>query len=204
MNWLAHVYLSEPGAECRLGNLLADLVKGKARQAMSAAFLRGVACHQAVDAFTDFHPLVHRSRARLAPRWGRVGGILVDVFYDHFLARDWPRYSPVPLAEFTAGVYADLRSIQADLPAEARAGLERLIAEDRLGSYRTVAGIEDALRRVSARLAARTGRDFALGRAVVELTANDAGLAGDFAAFFPELCAHVERWRAAKPSGPEA
>src|SRR5437868_12558243 len=66
MNWLAHVFLSEPDVECRLGNLLADLVKGKARQAMSPRFRRGLACHQAIDAFTDYHPVAGLSKTPLA------------------------------------------------------------------------------------------------------------------------------------------
>jgi acyl carrier protein phosphodiesterase len=102
MNWLAHAFLSEPDLECRLGNLLADMVKGKDRATMSPLFLRGVACHQSIDSFTDFHPVVERSKLRITPRFGRVAGILVDIFYDHFLSLSWEDYAPVPLNEFTA------------------------------------------------------------------------------------------------------
>jgi acyl carrier protein phosphodiesterase len=140
VNWLAHALLSEPDVEFRLGNLLADLVKGRDRDGMSANFLRGVKCHQAIDGFTDSHPVVHRSRARIGSGYRHVTGILVDVFYDHFLALDWNRYSTEPLDAFTARLYSDLRAHPITAPEEARAALDRMIRDDRLGSYRTIEG----------------------------------------------------------------
>jgi acyl carrier protein phosphodiesterase len=159
---------------------------------MSARFLEGARRHQAIDAFTDFHPVAGRSRRRISDEYGRFAGILIDVFYDHVLALDWGRYCPQPLEEFTAEFYAAIRSCSLTLPDEARAAVERMIARDHLAYYREVAGIDMALRRISARLMARIGRPFALERAVTELTANLDGLAQDFAEFFPQLQRHVE------------
>lgn len=194
MNWLAHVLLSEPDIEFRLGNLLADLVKGKDRQGMSSAFLRGTQCHQAIDLFTDYHPVVDRSKSRISDEYGRFAGILVDVFYDHFLACHWDRYSPVPLEVFTTRLYSDIRANPIKLPEEARRSVERMIADDRLGSYRLFEGIEASLHRISTRLTERLGRPFALERAVKELTANRDDFARDFEEFFPELQSHVTKW----------
>jgi len=191
VNWLAHVFLSKPDIEFRLGNLLADLVKGRDRASMSAAFLDGVRQHQAIDAFTDSHPIVHRSRARIGADYHHVTGILIDVFYDHFLALDWDRYSGEPLEAFTARLYADIRAHPIPLPAEAQAAFNRMAGDDRLGSFRRLDGIEASLRWVSKRLSARVGREFGLERAVSELVANFEGLQEDFAEFFPLLQAHV-------------
>ncbi len=191
MNWLAHALLSKPAIEFRLGNLLADLIKGRDRAGMSAGFLDGVRHHQAIDAFTDAHPTVHRSRARIGDDYPHAQGILIDVFYDHFLALDWGRYSAEPLDVFTARLYADIRAEKGPLPEEAQRALERMITEDRLGSYRRLDGIEAALRRVSLRLAARIGRDLGLERGVSELVANFDALRADFAEFFPQLQAHA-------------
>jgi acyl carrier protein phosphodiesterase len=191
VNWLAHVFLSKPDTEFRLGNLLADLVKGRDRAAMSPAFLEGVRQHQAIDSFTDSHQAVHRSRARIGGDFRHATGILVDVFYDHFLALEWDRYSCEPLDVFTAHLYADIRAHPLQLPAEARMAVERMMSDDRLGSYRRLDGIEASLRRVSLRLQARTGRDFGLEQGVSELAANFDGLRADFAEFFPQLQAHV-------------
>jgi acyl carrier protein phosphodiesterase len=191
LNWLAHAFLSKPEIEFRLGNLLADLVKGRDRAAMSAGFVDGVRHHQRIDAFTDGHPTVHRSRARIGGDYRHTTGILVDVFYDHFLALDWDRYSPEPLDAFTARLYADIRAGTTHFPEEAQAALERMIREDRLGSYRRLDGIEASLRRVSLRLAARIGQDLGLERGISELVAHFDEMRADFAEFFPQLQADV-------------
>ena len=193
MNWLAHVFLSEKNLEFQLGNLLADIVKGAQRTGMSEQFLRGVQRHQAIDSFTDSHPVVRRSRARVGPGQRRFSGILVDVFYDYFLATHWDEYSPQPLQTFTCGFYTDIAVHPIELPAEARMVLDRIVTHDLLGSYQRVAGVERSLRRLSMHLASRWQREFALEQGVADLLADHDGFARDFAEFFPALQAHVEQ-----------
>ena len=89
MNWLAHLHLSEPTSAFRLGNVLPDLVPARDLANLPEAFQRGIKCHHRIDAFTDAHPKFRQSVARLSPRFRRFGGIIVDVFYDHFLAVNW-------------------------------------------------------------------------------------------------------------------
>lgn len=193
MNWLAHVFLSEPNVEFRLGNLLADVVKGEQRSGMNADFLRGVQRHQAIDSFTDSHPVVRRSRARIGTAQRRYSGIIVDVFYDYFLASHWDEYSSVALEAFIAGFYADIQACPIALPEQARLVVDRMITHDLLGSYRGVAGVERSLRRLSVRLSARWHREFALEQGVADLLDQHDAFAADFAEFFPALRAHVER-----------
>lgn len=191
MNWLAHVFLSERDVEFRLGNLLADVVRGAERASMSANFVRGAACHKAIDAYTDAHPIVRRSRGRVAGEYRRYSGVLVDVFYDYFLATRWDRYSPIALDTFTSGFYADVQSHPIALPAAARTMLERIMRLDLLGSYRRVDGVERALRRISTYLSSRWHKPFTLEQGVRDLLAHEAGFAADFDEFFPLLRAHV-------------
>ena len=191
MNWLAHVFLSEPSIEFQLGNLLADVVRGPQRTAMSANFVRGAACHKAIDAFTDAHPIVRRSRARMSSEHRRFSGVFVDVFYDYYLANDWKRYSGVALDAYTAAFYAGAEPHLIELPPDAQTLLERIIRHDLLGSYAQVAGVERALRRISSYLNSRWGKQFALDRGVRDLLAHEAEFAADFREFFPLLQEHV-------------
>ena len=191
MNWLAHVYLSEPRIEVQLGNLLADVVRGPDLAEMSVAFQQGARLHKAIDAFTDAHPLVRRSRQRLGPDHRRFSGVLMDVFYDYFLATRWMQYSSEPLDSFTASFYAEARGVESQLPDRARTLIDRIIEHDLLGQYRSVTGVENSLRRLSTRLTARWHREFALDTATIALVANEQDLASDFAEFFPQLRAHV-------------
>lgn len=200
MNWLAHVFLSEPDVDYRLGNLLADIVRGEELGRMSAGFQRGARKHRQIDAFTDAHPLVKRSRARVSTRFRRFSGVLVDVFYDHLLASNWDSYSPIVLDAFTAKFYADIESKHIELPVSARVTLDRIIRHDLLGSYRRVEGVEHSLRRLSAYLSSRWRREFSLEKGVADLIEHRAGFEADFAGFFPQLQAAVT----ADPSAPRA
>lgn len=192
MNWLAHLYLSPDDAEYRIGNVIADWVKGEARLQLSAGVQRGIACHTAIDVYTDAHPITRQSMARIEAPYKRYAAVLIDVFYDHVLALDWARYCDVPLHEWTQGVYAQFRQHAAGLHPQVQMGLARMAQDDWLGSYATVEGIDAILKRMSHRLS----RPNLLGDASPQLTAHLAGLREDFHAFFPQLQAHVRDWQA--------
>ena len=192
MNWLAHVFLSEPSTDFRLGNLLADLVRGADRAGMPPDFLRGAACHKAIDAFTDAHPVVIGSRHRLDARYRRFSGVIIDIFYDYFLARSWATYAARPLDEYASAFYLDVRRRQLALPADASATLARIVKHDLLGQYQRLNGVENSLRRISTYIAQRWGRRYELESSIEELRAHESELAADFAAFFPQLQAHVD------------
>ena len=191
MNWLAHVFLSEANVEQRLGNLLADLVRGADRAAMSAEFLLGVRRHQAIDSYTDAHPVVRRSRTRIGPEHRRFSGVLVDVFYDYFLASSWGRYSSQPLADFTAGFYADV--------GRARSSCRNQRASPSTGSSGTTCSAPTGASMASSSRCAvcrcgwtRAGAGTSHWKEQSQICARTkSDLADDFAAFFPELQAHV-------------
>jgi len=187
MNWLAHVFLSDRDVEFQLGNLLADVVRAPGLATMSPRFVLGAQRHRAIDSFTDAHPIVRRSRLRLGPEHRRFSGVLMDVFYDYFLARNWETYSSEPLERFTSRFYSDARASMLPLPDQAQLLIDRIVQYDLLGQYRSIEGVEQSLRRLSLRLASRWHRQFALERSISVLLANESALAADFAEFFPEL-----------------
>jgi acyl carrier protein phosphodiesterase len=189
VNYLAHLYLAGDAPEALIGNLMGDFARGSMLEGYSEGIREGIRLHRKIDAYTDTHPVVIESKRRISPANRRYAGILIDVFYDHFLARDWETYSPLPLADFTAGVYDLLRDRLDHLPEPLQRLAPRMIAEDWLTSYAELPGIEQALRRVARRLK----RENQLPTATVELEAHYNALAGDFARFFPDLRDFVGR-----------
>ena len=194
MNWLAHLLLAEPNPEARLGNLLGDLVKGKQRQTLNINLQRGLECHQAIDIFTDQHPVVKCSKQRIDPEYRRFAGIFIDVFYDYILATNWQDYSNTSLTEFTSTIYASWSGYLSTLPLYPQGVIRRLIAEDWLSSYSTLEGIEQTLARISRRLNRRTLRNYDLTPAIAQLTSNYLLLEQDFQQFFPQLQLYVDDW----------
>ena len=193
MNWLAHLYLSEPEVEFRVGSLLPDWVGPWEMVGLPEGFQRGIARHRRIDAFTDAHPVVRRSVRRFEKPFRRYGAVLTDVFYDHFLARGWAAHcaEAAPLQEFIQGFYQSVEAIRPSLPPQAWEVLEHMRAADWLGSYAEVEGIAKTLRRMSLRLRF----PFDLAASVKVLEEQYEGFREDFEAFFPEVRREVEAGR---------
>ena len=194
MNWLAHLFLAAPDVESRLGNLLGDLVKGKARDTLSPGLKRGLECHQAIDTFTDSHPLVKHSKQYIDQEYCRFSGILIDVFYDHILAKNWEHYSLISLEQFTQEIYLAFDDYLELIPPYARAVIKAASAENWFLSYRDLAGIELTLKRISWKFSRRRNKHYDLSPAMEQLSRNYQELEQDFAVFFPELMAHIDAW----------
>ena len=182
MNFLAHLYLAEGSPEFRVGNLLPDFLRGE-EIPVGAEFRRGMGLHQAVDVFTDAHPIFLVSKRRISPVHRRFSGVLIDVFYDHFLATGWAEYSSVSLQEFNREAYALLVGHAPRLPSPVQLAFSRMIEQDWLASYAQVDGVRLTLGRIARRLR----RPYPLEEAVEELEANYEELQRDFRVFFPEL-----------------
>ncbi len=196
MNYLAHLFLSRRDEETLIGGLLGDFVKGRAGERFSPAVQRGIVLHRRIDRYTDNHPIVRASCALVSPPRRRFAGVLIDLFYDHFLARHWRRYNEVPLPEFTRAVYAIILRRQGDFPERLRRVVPRMVGNDWLGRYRELAGVGAAVDGISRRLC----RPNAMLGGAHELEASYARLEQHFLEFFPQLMAYVDSYEPA-PDG---
>ena len=192
MNYLAHLIIAEITGTSRVGSFLGDFVKGPMHQIpINAAYLQGVFLHRKVDVFTDAHPVVARSRARISPYRRRFAGIIIDVAYDFYLANQWQDYSNMPLSKFVAQFYAELAHSKQELPDNAQAIVDFMISGNWLENYQYVEGVNFALNGISRRYRRRYSRENPLETSVDEILANFDSLSLDFAEFFPELIDHA-------------
>lgn len=169
---------------------MGDFVKGPVPATLPEELARYLWLHRRIDTYTLDSPAFQRSRRRLDPRFRYARGILVDVFYDHFLARNWASYSPEPLAEFAQDVYAGLQSCFDLLPAVLQQQLPRMIEHDWLTSYQ----YPDVVLRVLQRLEVRLQHKFPLAEGGIELELHQAELEDDFAEFMQVLNAEIPAW----------
>lgn len=187
MNWLAHLHLSEPNPEFRIGNLLPDLASAAHLAGLPESFQRGIRCHRAIDRFADAHPRFKACVSRFPKPYRRYAGVLTDVYFDHLLARDWLEYSAISLPDFIDEVYRDIENCLPAVPADAGLHLFRMRQADWLSSYPTIPGITEILRRLSQRLR----RPFDLSGSLPFFEAHEGSFSDDFRVFFPELVSHV-------------
>lgn len=194
MNYLAHFVLSGDDDELRLGNLLGDVVKGRVERfvypGVSERMRTGIRLHRAIDSFVDAHPVVRRSKQRIATRYGRLSGAIVDVYYDHVLAREWPTYQAGELATFVSDVHRTLTTHLHRLPDGVHPLVRAMTRGRWLEQYAHIEGIAAALHGMSRRFPVAAG----IGTAAEELAEQYDAVSADFAELFPELRAHCERF----------
>lgn len=187
MNYLAHLHLGGDAPPQLLGSLYGDFVKGPLAGQWPADIEAAIRLHRRIDAFTDSHPLQARARARFPAQRRRMAGMLLDLFFDHCLARDWSRYAEQPLPDFTARVYRVLADTP-QLPGRLAHMAPYMAAQDWLGSYREFAVLE----RVIAGMQRRLSRPALLDGSLAELEHLYEPLSEDFHAFYPELIAFAQ------------
>jgi acyl carrier protein phosphodiesterase len=182
VNFLAHLLLAGPDPELLTGNLMGDFVKGRLEGRFPPGIERGIVMHRRIDSFADADEYFNVSRKRLDPSFGLYRGVLVDLFYDHFLALSWNVYSPVPLDSFLRASHRTVRAHERQLPEQLRTLLPVIFSE-LLPSYLEPAGIDRAL----ARMGRRIVRPNPLAEGGRELRRHYPELQRDFALFFPRI-----------------
>ncbi len=187
MNHLAHLFLAGDTAESLIGNLSGDFVKGPLHDRFPPAIAEGIRNHRRVDAFTDSHPSVAAFRQVLVPEHGHYARIIADVFFDHFLACDFERYSPEALEQFLERTYRLIDPHASSLPGQLALVYPRMRDEGWLLSYRTPEGIHTALYHLSFRLKRRPH----LETATRHLHDSREELSRLFHAFFPDVIEHA-------------
>jgi acyl carrier protein phosphodiesterase len=188
VNLLAHALLADGSSASIFGNVIADFLRPAEVERLPSAVRDGVRLHRQVDAFTDRHPVVQRSIARVSRRWGWFSGILIDVYYDHVLASDWDHHVGRPLRTFIDTIHAAVWEHSNFVPDPARDWIVRFVEADRFMSYAAAdgSGVALALEGLSARIAARMPhRAVRLQDAMPDLRLVHQELADDFGEFLP-------------------
>jgi len=186
MNFLAHIYLSGDNDLVKIGNFMADGIHGKNFDAFPMEIQKGIILHRAIDTFTDAHPIFRQSTKRLHANYHHYSGIIADIFYDHFLAKNWSIYSDEKLDHFTERFYQSLRDNYHSLNEKTQKMLPYLRAQNWLLSYQTIEGIENVLTKMDTRMK----RDSNMRFSVAELRTFYTEFENEFTTFFEEIKAH--------------
>lgn len=186
MNFLFHLYLSGDDPDILTGNLMGDFVKGRIGDGYPDRIRTGIALHRGIDSFAQQHPLFNLSRKRIDPDYRLWRGVLVDVFYDHFLATEWDLWSREPLDSYLQRIREVVEARHNWLP-ESMKPLVPVIFDELLPSYLEITGIGRALERMSRRVR----RPNPLAGAETELVRLYSGLRQDFSLFMPEASQFV-------------
>ena len=186
MNFLAHIYLSGDNDLIKIGNFMADGIHGKNFDTFPMEIQKGIILHRSIDTFTDAHPVFRQSTKRLHAKYHHYSGIIVDIFYDHFLAKNWSHYSDEKLEDYSERFYQSLRDNYNDLTLKTQKMMPYLIEYNWLLSYQTIEGIESVL----AKMDTRMKRDSNMRFSVAELRIFYSDFESEFTVFFETLIVH--------------
>lgn len=188
MNFLAHIYLSGSFDNVMIGNFIADAVKGNQLQKYHPDIRKGIMLHRKIDHFTDTHPVVAKSKLRLRAEYGKYAAVIVDIYYDHFLARQWASFSDIPLPEYSLRAYRCIQNKLWSLPQKVQFLFPHMVQGNWLVNYSSLEGINRTFSGMSKRTTFPSGME----TAVIALQENYSSYQYEFLEFFPEVKALSE------------
>lgn len=188
MNFLAHTYLSGSNEEVIVGNFMGDYVKGRNYLLFPEEVKKGILIHRDIDSFTDMHLITRRNKQRVAARYHKYAGIIIDIFYDHFLASLWDEYSDLPLQDYVNRTYDLLKRNYKVLPEAIKRWFPTFLENNWMMTYRTVDGIELVLERMSANTSLPNHASYATDVLKEQYSVFEE----DFREFFPLIVAFLE------------
>jgi acyl carrier protein phosphodiesterase len=189
LNFLAHLYLSQNNTNILIGNFIADHIRGNKYESFSKEIQQGIFLHRAIDTFTDAHKIVRKSKRRLHARYGHYDGVIIDIFYDYFLAKNWADFSEIPLDVYTNSIYNLFDKIKLDLPSKSQQFIKYMIEYNILFNYKYKDGIEKVLNGMNHRTKGKSKMNLA----IEDLHNLETELQEDFTVFFKDLIAYTNQ-----------
>lgn len=183
MNFLSHLYLSGDSEGLLIGNFIADSVKGSTFNDFSPEVQKGILLHRKIDSFTDTHPIVEISKERLRPKYKKYASVIVDIYYDHYLAVNWENYSNISLDQYTKDVYSLIEKHKHTFPLKSQMFTKYMFEYNILSAYAHFAGIEKVLNGMSRRASFVSNME----HAIHDLKEHYPLFEHEFKSFFPEL-----------------
>ncbi|MFB0902992.1 MAG: acyl carrier protein phosphodiesterase [Nonlabens sp.] len=188
MNYLAHIYLSKEDKKLRIGNFIADSVKGKDFSVFPDRVAQGIILHREIDTFTDTHAVVRQSKDLIREKYGHWSGVIVDIYYDHFLAANWSDFHEIPLEDYVQEFYKDLNDAHSVLPKRVQKFLPFMVEQNWLYNYATVEGISIIFEQMNHRTKGKSNMNLA----PIDLINNYRELEQHFRLFFEDLKKYTE------------
>ena len=182
MNFLAHIYLSGIDEHVKIGNYMADSAGNKI-EGFPPGVQKGIMLHRAIDTYTDQHPVFRQGTKRLHPIYHHYAGVIMDMFYDHLLAKNWNKYSDIPLEDYAQQFYAILKKNDDILTEKTKRQAYYMMRDNWLVKYASIEGLSIGLEQMDYRTKHKSG----MGNSIKELQEYYTEFEQEFIDFFEDL-----------------
>lgn len=170
---------------------MGDFVKGSNLTHLPEMVAKGVVLHREIDSYTDSHPTVMRSKDKLREKYRHYAGVIVDMYYDHFLAINFEDYHSLALDQFAQKKYALLENHWDLIPPHGQNMLPYMIRGDWLTNYAKKEGIHRSLTGLSRRTKFKSNLELAIQDLVTHYDEFEV----EFKEFFEEIQQHISQFR---------
>lgn len=187
MNFLSHLYLSGGSEGIIIGNFIADAVKGSNFNHFPEEVQKGIILHRKIDSFTDSHHIVELSKDRLRNNYKKYASVIVDIYYDHYLAKNWKDYSDITLQEFTQKIYTLVKQHHSILPEKSAHFARYMIEYNILYQYSRLEGVQQVFNGMARRASFQSNMEYAVN----DLQEHYFLFEEEFKLFFPELKEYI-------------
>lgn len=189
MNFLAHTYLSGSSDEILVGNFIGDYVKGRYFSQFPEEIRQGIIMHRNIDNYTDTHPIVKQTKLHFSEKYGKYAGIVVDIIYDHYLAKFWHQYCDVQLDDFIINLHKRLSSYYPIFPVKVKEFFPKFIKNNWIKAYTSLEGLERVLNGMSRTTSLPNETNFAMKSIIL----NYDQIGEEFNIYFPQLINFIEK-----------
>jgi acyl carrier protein phosphodiesterase len=190
MNFLAHLYLSGDDDFVKIGNFMADGIRGKDYQNYPERIQLGVLLHRAIDTYTDNHTIFRQGKHRLHEKYHHYSGVLMDMYYDHFLAKNWSKYHSLSLEDYAHHFYKLLQTHESILSPRTLKILPPMQTHNWLVKYASLEGLKDILTQMDFRAKNQSGME----HGVQDLLNHYEDYQNEFTLFFEEMQLFCHDW----------
>jgi acyl carrier protein phosphodiesterase len=188
LNFLAHIYLSGNNEHVKVGNFVADWIKGNEYKKFPEGIQKGILIHRKIDFFTDNHLIIKKSKNRFSEKYRKYAGIIIDVCYDHFLAKDWNTYSEMSLHDIVVSMKTCFHSNSQYFTPELQKFFPHFLNHGWIEMYPTIDGIEKVLTGMSK----HTSLPDETVEAIRIFREYYSDFQAEFDEYFPQLIRYVE------------
>tara|TARA_Y100000996_G_scaffold70326_1_gene47490 strand:+ start:3884 stop:4474 length:591 start_codon:yes stop_codon:yes gene_type:complete len=148
MNYLAHAYLSGINKDIAIGNFIADNIKGNNYKKFNINWQKGILLHRFIDSYTDSHYIFREHSKLFFNSHRHYSRVLIDIFYDHFLAKNWKKYSLTSLVSFELDFYKTLKENLNKFPSDILHKINFFIDQNLFTKYSSIDGLIYVLKKM--------------------------------------------------------
>ena len=140
-----------------------------------------------VDSFTDKHDITKSCKSYIREEYGKYSGIVIDIFYDHFLAVNWDVFSRISLSRYIHNRYEILDSHYEVFPEGVKRFFPYFVRSNWLEAYASLDGLESVLRRMAIHTSLPDHSEYA----IIQLRTNYTALEKYSLDFISEITDYV-------------